>query len=239
MAPSPPPEPPAGGPAASARGAAAPAHGEARERLLEAAARLFAERGFDGVTIRQIAAAAGVGHAGVNYHFRSKSELYGEVLRRHGPGGAMERAGLAGVSAEAARGAGEARAALVSWVRGFVAAAALPDDPIVDGLVRHELRRVGGPRDEVFEGVIRPRHAELRALIARVAPELDERDLAVAAVGVLSQVAYYRIARPVALRLLGVDDIDRELAERIVARVLANTLGGLGLAAPAERGSGS
>lgn len=212
-----------------ARGAAA-RHGEARERLLASAAKLFAERGFDDVTIRQIASEAGVGHAGVNYHFRSKSELYGEVLRRHGPAAAMERAGL-GAQAEPCTPE-EARAALVRWVRAFVAAGALPDDPIVDGLVRHELRRPGGPRTEVFEGVIRPRHAELMALIQRVAPELDQRDLSVAALGVLSQVAYYRIARPVALRLLGVDELDRELAERIVARVLANTLGGLGLDDP-------
>ena len=80
---------------AGARGAAAPAHGEARARLLAAASRLFAQHGFEGVSVRDIAAEAGVGHAGVNYHFRSKSELYKEVLRKHGPGAAMARAGVA------------------------------------------------------------------------------------------------------------------------------------------------
>ncbi len=220
---------------AGARGAAAPAHGEARARLLAAASRLFAQHGFEGVSVRDIAAEAGVGHAGVNYHFRSKSELYKEVLRKHGPGAAMARAGVAphspageGPSGEP-RSADEARRALIRWVHAFVTEGALPDDPIVDGLVRHELRRAGGPRDEVFEGVIRPKHREVMRLIAEVRPELDPVDLSVAAIGVLSQGVYYRIARPVALRLLGVDELTDELAERIVSRVLANTLGGLAL----------
>jgi AcrR family transcriptional regulator len=210
------------------RGAAAPAHGEARELLLAAAARLFSQHGFDGVTVRQIAAEAGVGHAGVNYHFRSKSELYLEVLRRHGPAAALARAGVEPLP-KAPGTFAEARAALIRWVAAFVAEGALPDDPIVDGLIRHEVKRPGGPRDEVFEGVIRPRHAELKALIAAMVPRMDDTDLSIAAIGVLAQAAYYRLARPVALRLLEVEQIDQGLAERIVSRVLANTLGGLAL----------
>ena len=73
------------GPPPAPRGAAAPAHGEARELLLAAAARLFSERGLDGVSVREIGAEAGVGHAGVNSHFRSKHALYQEVLLRHAP----------------------------------------------------------------------------------------------------------------------------------------------------------
>lgn len=210
------------------RGGAAPAHGEARELLLAAAARLFSQHGFDGVTVRRIAAEAGVGHAGVNYHFRSKSELYLEVLKRHGPAAALARAGVEPASRAPATFP-EARAALIRWVAAFVAEGALPHDPVVDGLIRHEQRRSEGPRDEVFEGVIRPRHEELKRLIAAMVPRLDDTDLSIAAIGVLSQAAYYRLARPVALRLLGVERIDRRLAERIVSRVLANTLGGLAI----------
>jgi AcrR family transcriptional regulator len=49
-------------------------------RVLEEAARLFAEHGFDGVGIRQIAAQSGVTMPTILYHFGSKLSLYEEVL---------------------------------------------------------------------------------------------------------------------------------------------------------------
>ena len=46
-----------------------------RTAILEAAERLYADRGFADVTLRDIVAAAGVNLAAVNYHFGSKDEL--------------------------------------------------------------------------------------------------------------------------------------------------------------------
>ena len=56
---------------------------DTRARLLEAAVGLFAERGFHGTGVREIALRAGVNVASANYHFGSKEELYLEVLRGH------------------------------------------------------------------------------------------------------------------------------------------------------------
>ena len=53
-----------------------------RTRLLEAAERLFAEHGLDGVSVRSIAAAAHVDVAMINYHFGSKLGLFRAVFRR-------------------------------------------------------------------------------------------------------------------------------------------------------------
>ncbi|MFO7654826.1 MAG: TetR family transcriptional regulator [Candidatus Krumholzibacteriia bacterium] len=50
--------------------------------MLAAAERLFAERGFDGVSVRDLAAEADVNVAAVNYHFQGKENLYREVLLR-------------------------------------------------------------------------------------------------------------------------------------------------------------
>ncbi|NWG13415.1 MAG: TetR/AcrR family transcriptional regulator, partial [Acidobacteria bacterium] len=57
--------------------------GETKHRILDAAERLFAERGFDAASLRAITAAAGVNLAAVNYHFRSKDELIRAVLARN------------------------------------------------------------------------------------------------------------------------------------------------------------
>lgn len=57
--------------------------GEAtRERVLDAAECLFADHGFDAVSIRQIAQAAGVTLGVVGFHSGSKEELFNTILKR-------------------------------------------------------------------------------------------------------------------------------------------------------------
>ena len=65
-----------------------PAEAQARtvDRILTAAARLFAARGLAGVGLREITAEAGVNLAAVNYHFGSKEKLLEALfLRRARP----------------------------------------------------------------------------------------------------------------------------------------------------------
>jgi len=52
-----------------------------REKLIEAAGRVFAEVGFQHATVREICARAGTNVAAVNYYFGEKLGLYTEVLR--------------------------------------------------------------------------------------------------------------------------------------------------------------
>src|SRR5580692_2063793 len=53
-----------------------------KERILDAAERLFARHGFYGVSVRDITEAAGVDVALVGYHFGSKRELFAAVFQR-------------------------------------------------------------------------------------------------------------------------------------------------------------
>jgi len=55
---------------------------EGRERLIEAAARLFTERNYTDVAIHEIAEAAGMTRSAPYYHFRNKEELYAAVIQR-------------------------------------------------------------------------------------------------------------------------------------------------------------
>ena len=57
---------------------------ETRERLLRAAADVFAERGYDGTRVADIAAAAGVSNGALYAHFSSKADLLVDALRTHG-----------------------------------------------------------------------------------------------------------------------------------------------------------
>ncbi len=53
-----------------------------KEKILNAAERLFSERGIDGVSMREIASGAGVQLALISYYFRTKEGLYRAVFHR-------------------------------------------------------------------------------------------------------------------------------------------------------------
>jgi AcrR family transcriptional regulator len=53
---------------------------DTRQRLLNAATEVFAEKGYEASTIREICGKAQANVALVNYHFGDKMELYSEVL---------------------------------------------------------------------------------------------------------------------------------------------------------------
>jgi AcrR family transcriptional regulator len=57
---------------------------ETRNRLLAAAADVFARRGYDGARVVDIAATAGVSNGALYAHFGSKAELLAAALRAHG-----------------------------------------------------------------------------------------------------------------------------------------------------------
>jgi AcrR family transcriptional regulator len=58
--------------------------GNTRDRLLQAATELFADRGFDRATVRDIGERAGVDPALIARYFGGKTELYIETLRARG-----------------------------------------------------------------------------------------------------------------------------------------------------------
>lgn len=53
-----------------------------RERLLEVGGRLFAEHGYDGVSVRDLTREAKANLGAITYHFGSKDALFGEILLR-------------------------------------------------------------------------------------------------------------------------------------------------------------
>src|ERR1700732_4531958 len=60
----------------------APGRRPGKERILDAAERLFARHGFYGISVRDITEEAGVDVALVSYHFGGKRELFTAVFQR-------------------------------------------------------------------------------------------------------------------------------------------------------------
>ena len=143
-----------------------------RDRLFAAAAREFSARGFAGANVDRIADAARVNKAMLYYHFGSKSNLYGEVLRDMFEAVAARLAATVGPDADpAARVSAVAEAigreAEVRphfppiWLREVAEGGAHLDKAtigVMGGLVRHMTTAVG---DGVASGQFVPANAFL------------------------------------------------------------------------------
>jgi TetR/AcrR family transcriptional regulator len=94
-----------------------------RAAILDAAEQLFAERGFDGATLGEIGARAGVSRATPSYFFNSKEQLYAAVLERlFAEREAATRDAFAPLTAWAGdEGAGPLGTALTTAVDGYMA----------------------------------------------------------------------------------------------------------------------
>ena len=87
---------------------------ETRERLLQAALRVFAEGGYGGASVDRIAAEAGFTKGAFYANFPSKESVFLELLTRH-----MEREAeeLAGVMRDALEGSRPVLDAIEEWLR--------------------------------------------------------------------------------------------------------------------------
>ena len=87
-----------------------------RDRIFLAAERLFAQKGFAAVSVRDITADAGVNLAAVNYHFGSKDALLYEIFRTRSGELNRTRARMLHEATEAAGGKPSVRAILVALI---------------------------------------------------------------------------------------------------------------------------
>jgi TetR/AcrR family transcriptional regulator, regulator of cefoperazone and chloramphenicol sensitivity len=127
----------------------------ARAVIRDEALRLFAERGPDAVTVRQIAAAAGVSPGLVSHHFGSKDGLR-EAVDAHVL--AMFGAMLGELTSADLHDPGAAGSLAEAVVRH------LPPDSPVPGYLRRLLLAGGGPGRELFRNLYQGSRAALDAL---------------------------------------------------------------------------
>ncbi len=197
-----------------------------RDRILKAAERLFAERGYDATSIRAIVARARVNQAAINYHFDGKEGLYREVLR----------AAFRGLTEDQLAHAGDA--------------AGLPREQALAAFIRRQLRPLSA-RDEasrhmrifnwetvrptpVFRKLMTEEAAPFMGLtvelVRRFLPDADQRSLMVAAIWLIGQCSVFVRNReqlagpPVALEL---DDSTVDWLAQLLSRW---TLAGLAAA---------
>ena len=161
-----------------------------RGKILAAAEREFAEKGYELASVREISRRAGVNMALANRYFGSKEELYRVVARRlFGDLGAPMAA-----LAEKATDETSWRAAVREWVDDFLFMT-LPTEPaqaLCAALFRHEVTHPTKFHAEFLHDFGKPVYDALRNLLARVLS--DETQLELWTTSVWAQVSVYALA---------------------------------------------
>jgi len=209
---------------------------ETRGRLLERAAGLFAERGFDGVTVREICGAARANGAAVNYHFGDKLGLYGEVVE-------VAIAAMRQTAATALAGpeGGPAEERLRTYVRAFLdRLTSRGPDSWIHHLLSREFESPTPALDRILDRVFRPRLARLSRIVAELlgCPPGDAR-VARTVASIQGQCLLYRQHAVLSRLFPHWQASQTELAE-LADHIVRFSLGGIAaLAGPATRASGA
>jgi len=204
-----------------------------RGRLFEAATRLFSERGFAHVTVRQICLEAGANLAAVNYHFGDKAGLYAHVVEA-----ALEA--VRGLSDEAMNAGPSASAEdkLRHYIRAYLVrtgeSTAARRAWVIRNLFRHEMTSPTSAARPMLEQAVLPRIRYLSGIVASLLGTHATDEIIRHCVVSIQAQCLIQIASPQALGCPPARSHDEleALAEHIVAFSLA---GIRGLAARARR----
>jgi AcrR family transcriptional regulator len=199
---------------------------DTEHRLLDAAGRVFAEKGFDAATVRDVCERAGVKNVGaVNYYFRSKENLYEAAVRN------AFRCRMAHTAAPEWPAGTPPVVKLRQFIRGAVKS--MLDDfaePWQMQLLMRELSHPGPVGEGIVRDYMRPVYERLWSILREVLPPgADERTVHLIAFSILGQCFYHRVGRPVMRRLVGEAEHDTYDPERIAEHVARFSLAALGL----------
>jgi len=189
-------------------------------RIVSAATRLFAEKGYDGVSIKEISAGAEVNIAAVNYHFDSKANLFRHIIEQF----IAELLVAARKTLQAPQGTEDLKIRLEIFVEQTIEA--FIKQPDVISIIQRELER----SNNVYEKTI---FKHLEALIEFLAQAKKKGLLAAdvdpffAASFLIGQIVYARRKERVWKSLFGRSSSDEKFRNQWTQQLLRLFLGGV------------
>lgn len=196
-----------------------------KDRFIEAAGREFIDAGYDGCTIRAIAARAGTSIASLSRNWTGKRHLFEDVFGHHF--GIINDAQNRNLDAVAAAGTPD----LVEVLHAFYRPVLSPARTDGDGPASHHVycKALSDPSDEARE-IIRPLVVDVRARMIGFArqclPGLSEQELFLAMTVINGTYVYPQIqgARLASVMGLEGEAIDWDRASLSLARMVAGGL---------------
>lgn len=194
-----------------------------KQRLLETAERIFAEKGYEAASVEEITKAAEANRAAISFHFGGKERLYIEAVKfahRNCHQGVPFPEYPEGTSAvERLRG----------FIRTMVHRMAAEPDPFATQLMMRELAQPTEACVEVVREYVRPMADILRGILGEMMPGADPMTIYMTGFSIVGQCLFYKQNRPIARLLVGESEFTKLDADRIAEHVTAFTLRGLGV----------
>lgn len=199
-----------------------------RERLLAAAAEVFAEHGYKSATVREICRRAGANVAAVNYHFGGKDKLYAAMLDHYmrtcqaafpldvgvtpdSPPRERLRAFVHGLVQRILGGGDDP----VSEAHGKLVSLELIDPtPACDGLLREHIAPVNDLLADILRGLLGP---------AAEDPDV----LRTCLLAIFGHISFHYSGRAAIVHFYGHEELTPEVLHRIAEGVTRFTLGGI------------
>ncbi len=206
-----------------------------RERLISGATALFAERGFEAVSTRELARAADANLSAITYHFGGKEGLYGAVIERLVDDLEPNRQAIRALLVDGVAKANGDRAALAGLVAAFVTAlmGVLLGGHLPYERMRLMLREITHPSSAfeiIMKGHVDPLHDAVGGLVAAAIgrPAKDERTLLLVQ-AVIGQCLGFGLGKAVVFWRLGWDDYGPGEIAKVVDTLTPSIIALLGL----------
>lgn len=205
-----------------------------RERIVESAGEIFAEKGFEATTVRDICQRAEANIAAVNYYFGDKQRLYVEaVVRAHR--WRMERAQLPEWTAET-----PPQKRLADFIVTFFRR--IRTGPENTWHTRLIMREMMNPREacvELVQSSIRPQFEILESILRELLPpSTSDEKLHLTAFSIVGQCLFYHFADPVIRNLVTREEYDSYDIEKLTDHVAAFSLAAVEGASSNGKGGG-
>jgi AcrR family transcriptional regulator len=187
-----------------------------RERLLDAAGEVFAEKGFHAASVREICERAGANLASVNYHFRSKEKLY-EAVVLHTFDYAMEKFPVE-VDRE---GLDSPEERLFVFIHRFLLRLLDRDRPGWHiKVLRREHAEPGPALRAVVRKIIRRNREQLLSILTDlIGAKADQERLQLCASSIAGQCLFYHRARPIVFPSHGRVDYSSSGIEKLARHI--------------------
>jgi AcrR family transcriptional regulator len=197
---------------------------DTRTRILAAAGPIFAEKGFQAATVREICRAAGVNLASVNYYFGDKETLYIEAVKL----ARCLRTSQAPMPELSDDMPPEQRLRL--FVQTMVTRmVGIENVSWQSQLMMHEMLRPTKACQAMVEEFLRPEFNMLLKILAELLPEdVPHHDLHHAGFSIIGQCLFYRVAGDIVRFIVSPDEFQRRYTvEQLTDHIYRMSLAGL------------
>lgn len=195
-----------------------------RQRLIKAASRIFAEKGYRNTTVAEICEAADANIAAVNYHFGDKESLY-DACWRHVfelaastypiDGGLSDNPSFEDI--------------LIRYASAILHRIFCEDDAgLFSKLLHQEMSNPTLALEKIASDALFPQSQYMgKAIRSELGPYVDEEHVRLCMHSIVGQCAFYNFSRGLRERVLGMKGMTEEEIESIARHIARFSMGGL------------